>query len=132
MSLEPEAVFDERVDWHRVTRFVPGFVEEPVEAVIPGGIGQVRCPPMRAQEHAFRHVTAPELQRLPEDGDLESTPDEMGRRREPVWARADDDRITRRGGHGLSRHLRLLHEAHETASRERSALSPASCPAWNA
>src|SRR3989442_3497126 len=114
MSLEPEAVFDERVDWHRVTRFVPGFVEEPVEAVVPGGIGQVRGPPMRAQEHAFRHVTAPELQRLAEDGDLESAPDEMGRRREPVWARADDDRIILHGGHGPSRHPRLPYQAHQT------------------
>src|SRR2546427_7198884 len=116
MSLEPEAVFDERVDWHWVTRFVPGFVEEPVEAVIPGRIGQVRGPPMRAQEHAFRHVTAPELPRLAEDGGLEPAPDEMGRRREPVRARADNDRIIRRGGCGLSPHLRLLLQAHWTAA----------------
>src|SRR2546427_11526782 len=111
MSLEPEAVFDERVDRHWVTRFVPGFVEEPVEAVVPGRIGQVRGPPMRAQEHAFRHVTAPELQRLAEDGDLESAPDEMGRRREPVRARADDDRIIRRGGHGRLRQRCTLYAA---------------------
>jgi hypothetical protein len=96
--LEPQTVVDERLDRHRVARrvrgpVVPGCPEEGLEAVPPPGVGEIRGPPVRSQRHAFRHVVAPEFERLAEDGDVQTSSEQMGRRRESVRTCADDDGV---------------------------------------
>src|SRR5206468_11762433 len=76
--------------WHRVAGAVSGLAEEPVEPVLLSWIGQVRRPPLRAEEHAARHVMAPELQRPAVDADAQATPEQMRGRGETVGAGADD------------------------------------------
>ena len=48
---------------------------------------------MGAQQQAFGHVIAPQFQRLAKDRYLQSSPKEMGRRRESVGTGADDHGI---------------------------------------
>src|SRR5206468_6319094 len=47
--------------------------------VVPTRIGEVGGPPVRSEQHALRHAIAPHLQRSPEDGDSQSSAEEMRR-----------------------------------------------------
>src|SRR2546429_6460926 len=45
----------------------------------------------RSEQHALRHAIAPHLQRPPEDGDSQSSAEEMRRGGKAVGTRADND-----------------------------------------
>ena len=53
-------------------------------------VGDVRAPPFRAQQHALRHVVAPEAHDLAEHLGLDLGGAQMSGNGEPVWAGADD------------------------------------------
>src|SRR5258708_12860429 len=90
MVLEPEGIVNERLDRHGITRLVFGGPEKALEPILLTGSREAGRPPVRAQQHPFGHVTAPEFQRLAEYRDGQPAPAEMGRAREAVGTRADD------------------------------------------
>src|SRR5438045_7717428 len=90
MALKPQTVFDEQLARQRVAGAMPGRAEEPVEPVVLAWIGQARRPPVRAEEHAARHVIAPEPQRPAVDADAQASPEQMRGRGQAVGTRAGD------------------------------------------
>src|SRR5438034_705154 len=61
--------------------------------LVPTRIGEVGRPPVRSEQHALRHAIAPHLQRPPEDGDSQSSAEEMRRGGEAVGTSADNHDI---------------------------------------
>ena len=89
--LEPEAIVDERLNRQGIATLVACVPGELFKPVVLTGIGEVGGPPVRSEQHALRHAIAPHLQRPPEDGDSQSSAEEMRRGGKAVGTRADND-----------------------------------------
>ena len=67
-----------------------GLAEELIESVPVMPVRQTARPPVRAQEHASRHVVLPQFQRPPEDTDAQAAPEQLRRCGQTVRSGADD------------------------------------------
>ena len=67
--------------------------DEALKPIVLTRIREVGGPPVRSQQHALRHVIAPHLQRPTEDGDTQSSAEEMRRRGEAVGTRPDNHHV---------------------------------------
>src|SRR5207244_3079723 len=94
--LEPEAIVNERLKRQGIATVVPRVLGELLKPVVPTRIGEVGGPPVRSEQHALRHAIAPHLQRPAEDGDSQSSAEEMRRGGEAVGTRADNHYIVDR------------------------------------
>jgi len=91
--LKPEAIVDERLKRQGKGRLVARVLEELRELMVLTWIGEVGREQVRSEQHALRHVFAPQLQRLAEDGNLQSSAEQMCCSRETIRTRSDDHDI---------------------------------------